>query len=411
MIKSHQKMEFGTAESPFVPISVGFLTGSASREAGGLLSAVSGLASNLVKSQHCLVDVFAADDVNSGRDLHHWRDVRLRRLPTVGPHGFRYVPGLQTQLKLGGYEVLHSHGLWTYSSLASTRWAENQRRPLIVAAHGMLDPWALRQSHAKKILAAFLYENRHLRKARCLHALSKGEALAFRAYGLANPICIIPNGLDLPAVGKIRTSPSWEQALPNAANVLLYLGRIHPKKGLKELLQGFNQCIRSRRVDQSWFVVLAGWDQDSHLRELQTLTDYLGLRDRVRFVGPQFENEKQQSLERADAFILPSLSEGLPMAVLEAWSHKIPVLMTHSCNLPIGFERGAAISMETTSESISEAIASLSSLSSSDRREMGRKGYALVAELFAWETVGRKVREMYEWVLGGERPPTSFEQI
>ena len=405
-----QSMKAACGGAQLSPISVGFLTGSASREAGGLLGAVSGLASNLVHN-HCSVDVFAADDINSGRDLHHWQGVQLRRLAIVGPWGFKYAPDLRTQLNLVAYDILHSHGLWTYSSIASTRWAESKHKPLIVAAHGMLDPWALKQSRVKKVLAALLYENAHLRKARCLHALSEAEALAFRAHGLTNPICIIPNGLDLPTGGELKASPTWDRALPKGANVLLYLGRIHPKKGLKALLQGFNQCIRSRKVDDSWFLVVAGWEQGGHLQELQALSDYLGLQDRVRFVGPQFEDEKKLSLQRADAFALPSLSEGLPMAVLEAWSHRVPVLMTPNCNLPVGFERGAAIDMEASPESISQAIALLSSLSSSDRREMGKRGRALVAELFAWERVSTKVREMYDWALGGGARPTSFEQL
>lgn len=392
------------------PISVAIVTGSASRDAGGLLGAVSGLANSLGHN-HCAVDVFAAEDINSRRDLHHWQGVQLRPFAILGPRGFKYAPGLQRRLNLARYDILHSHGLWTYSSIASTRWAESQRKPLIVSAHGMLDPWALKQSHAKKVLAAALYENAHLRKACCLHALSEAEALAFRAYGLTNPICIIPNGVDLPTDSELKTPPTWDRALPEGASVLLYLGRIHPKKGLNALLQGFHQCITSRKVDDSWFLVVAGWEQGGHLQELQALSDYLGLQDRVRFVGPQFEDEKKRSLQRADAFALPSLSEGLPMAVLEAWSHQVPVLMTSNCNLPVGFERGAAIDMGASPESISQAIAFLSSLSSSDRREMGKRGRALVAECFAWERVSTKVREMYDWALGGGARPTSFGQL
>ena len=134
-----------------------------------------------------------------------------------------------------------------------------------------------------------------------------------------------------------------------------------------------------------------------------------GLRERARFVGPQFDEDKKKSFERADAFVLPSLSEGFPMVVLEAWSYGLPVLMTSFCNLPIGLKRGAALAMNPTPESIWGGIGMLSALSDADRSRMRKLGRALVSEMFTWDRVTVKVREMYDWALGGGPLPSSFD--
>ena len=140
-----------------------------------------------------------------------------------------------------------------YSSLASTRWARKHHKPLIVSAHGMLDSWAVKNSGIKKRIAGILYEDAHLRQARCLHALSDGEAMAFRGYGLRNPICVIPSGIDLPRT-RLNDAPSWYDTLPRGAKVLLYLGRIHPKKGLRALVTGLHHGIAAGTIDESGFL-------------------------------------------------------------------------------------------------------------------------------------------------------------
>ena len=367
-----------------------------------------GLATHL-QNDRCLIEVFAAEDSHKDLDLLDWKGVRLKRLAIKGPRNFKYMPALKAELEIARLDLLHTHGLWMYPSIASAWWARRQRKPLVVSAHGMLDSWAIKNSRAKKALAGILYENGHLRQARCLHALSDAEARAFRSYGLRNPICVIPNGLTLPKT-RSEVLPSWDSSLPKGAKVLLYLGRIHPKKGLRALLLALHQGIVARSVEQSWFLVIAGWDQEGHLAELKSLSHQLDLERHVRFVGPQFGEDKKASFERADAFVLPSLSEGLPMVVLEAWSYELPVLMTPYCNLPLGFSAGAAINIGFRSDGILEALRAISALSDLDRLQMGRLGHSLVAEMFAWDKVASNMREMYEWAAGGGPIPSSLWQ-
>ena len=126
----------------------------------------------------------------------------------------------------------------------------------------------------------------------------------------------------------------------------------------------------------------------------------------ILFHGPAFGDEKKELLNSADAFILPSLSEGLPMSVLEAWAYGLPVVMTPECNLPEGFDAGAAVRITTGLEGVAGGLDELFSMSDSDLRSMGARGRELVRGRFTWQTVATQMREVYEWTLGAGAAPS-----
>jgi len=380
-------------------IRAAILTASLSRQAGGLFWSVRALSRSLADSG-CDVRVFGVDDAYSSEDRNKWGQTQVTALPTVGPRAFGFQRGLMKALSACRPDLLHVHGLWMYPSMAAVRWATGTR-PYLVSPHGMLDSWAVRNSGWKKRLAGLLYENAHLNAAACLHALCASEYESIRAYGLRNPVAIIPNGVDLLSETYDWRQPEWRNLLPGNSQVLLFIGRIHPKKGLNHLLNAWARAKQeSSSVAKPWRLVIAGWEEGEHQKELEQLSVTLGLGESIHFVGPQFDQQKQASLIRADAFILPSLSEGLPMAVLEAWSHRLPVLMTPQCNLPEGFAKQAAIDMSPEAASIAVALRKLFDMTELERRTMGDKGRRLVEERFTWPTVAASMRSVYSWVLG-----------
>jgi poly(glycerol-phosphate) alpha-glucosyltransferase len=384
---------------------IGLLTMSISREGGGAMWAVRSLARSLTRAG-CHVHVFSGEDTFTQADLRHWRGVKVKTMTRYGPSFFGYMPALYSALRDAELDLLHTHGLWMYPSIAALRWQRKNERPLVISPHGMLDPWALRNSAWKKRLAAILYENAHLQTAACLHALCLSEYEAVRGYGLRNPVAVIPNGVDLPDGCHNPLSPDWAASLPADSRVLLFLSRIHPKKGLINLLKAFAHVKRgSASAAQPWQLVIAGWDEGGHQKELERLSGTLGLGESIHFVGPQFDQRKAASLSRADAFILPSLSEGLPMAVLEAWSYRVPVLMTPQCNLPEGFATKAAIEMGSEVMNISVALDKLFNMTELERRTMGDRGRKLVEDRFTWPMVAASMRTVYSWILGQEAKP------
>ena len=390
-------------------MKVGFLVGSVSRKAGGLFQSVRGLA-KAVASANATASVFGISDEKSAVDSLEWQPLSV--------HAFRprfrawgYSNQLLPALLGADLDVLSTHGLWKYCSVASHQWHRRSGRPYIVHAHGMLERWALQNAKWKKRIAALLYEHTHLRDAACLRALCEAEAQSIRVYGMRNPVCIIPNGVDLPDL--VESSALEVESLPfqkfaQGRKVLLYLGRLHPKKNVANLVRGWRQTLNSHPLTlENWVLAIAGWDQSGYERELKKLASDYELTASVSFPGPLFGQEKEAVYRASDTFILPSLSEGLPMTVLEAWAHAKPVLMTPECNLPEGFAAGAALQIGTSPEEIAAGLKQLIEMSDDDRRAMGDRGRTLVATKFSWPHIGEEMRSVFEWVLGGGPTPQS----
>src|SRR5260370_2976720 len=384
-------------------MKLAMLTPSISRRAGGLRDCVLNLARSLEEKHDVRVDVLSVEDEFATADRPLWDplSVHLAR-PKLGT--FRYAPELSQSLSAADPDLVHTHGLWTYLSIATLRWSQRMK-PYVVSPHGMLDPWALRNSQWKKRIASFLFERRHLKGASCLHAINRPEAVAMRNFGLKNPICVIPNGVEIPDSTSKSQPPESGNEFERDRKVLLYLGRLHPKKGLPTLLRSWREAI-SKNGD--WILVIAGWDQAGHRSELEQLVAQLGISDSVKFVGPLFGTERDAAYQSANAFVLPSLSEGQPLAVLEAWSHALPVIMTRECNLGEGFEKGAAVRMEPTIASGIDSLETLFSFVDAPLQDMGMCGKRLVASSFSWPRIAAEMFSVYQWVMGAGATPSSL---
>jgi poly(glycerol-phosphate) alpha-glucosyltransferase len=382
-------------------MKVALLTSWLSRSGGGISDAVHRMANSLQAAPDFQVSVLGLADRDRAWQPESPNGVPSLALPTLGPSALGYAPRLAHRLVQEGIDLLHVHGLWMYPSAASLGWARATKRPYVITPHGMLDPWAVNNSRWKKRMAFWAYEGRHLKGAGCLHALCEAEAEAIRAFGLRNPICIVPNSIHRPPiVGSVQGHRS------ESPRTLLYIGRLHPKKGLAGLLRAWHRFEHRRAAGNGgWELVIAGWDQSGHERELRNLAHHLGICESVRFPGPCFGADKDAAFRQASAFILPSFSEGLPMAVLEAWSYGLPVLMTRHCNLPEGFATGAALPIGTDEEGILQGLSTLAEMAEPDRCNMGACGLRLCAERFSPQPVIEKMTEVYRWLLGmGPRP-------
>ena len=394
---------------------------SVSRADGGIFEAELALQRELHLGQGVKINVVGMEDRFTSEDSSRWLPLKPRVIKVRGPGALGYSPDLLPALDSKA-DLLYAATLWKYPSWAALQWAERTGKPMIVAPHGSLDSWALSNAAWKKRIASVLFKGRQLRRAACLRALSQAEADSFRAYGLTNPIAMIPNGVELPEADLTKLETRNLKPEIGGRKTLLFLGRIHPKKGLPNLLRAFARS-RGSRVEgrEPWQLVVAGWDQVGHERELMELCEELGIRVERRqssvegqqsdadilLWGPSFGKDKEDLLCSADAFILPSLSEGLPMSVLEAWAYGLPVVMTPECNLPEGFIADAAIRIETSAESIAEGLRTLFSMNDSDLISMGQRGRALVTERFTWQAVAERMKQAYDWMLGGGVPPSS----
>ncbi|OBQ55587.1 glycosyltransferase [Tamlana sp. s12] len=370
-------------------VKVTLLTAVNSRNAGGLFNSVKSLGFSLKDKFN--LSILSYDDEYSKEDIATYKGLRVQKYKVLPSMGLGLSFNLYRKLHIESPKIIHQQGIWMFFSFIANRYKNKTGVKQVIAPRGMLDPWALSNSNWKKRMVGSLFENRNLRQADCIHALCESEYRSIRKYGLTNPVAIIPNGFNLREEQHIRKEN-------NSTKTILFIGRIHPKKGLKELIHALNKLKNSSEI-KNWKLKIAGWSQMNHEEELKELVRLYGLNKRIEFIGPIFGIEKVRELESADVFILPSFSEGLPMAVLEAWSFGLPALITDECNLPEGFMQKAAYRITTDPKSMSEQILNFFKLSDEERSMMGNRALNLLKNQFTWDIVGEKTNQMYNWLL------------
>jgi glycosyltransferase involved in cell wall biosynthesis len=296
------------------------------------------------------------------------------------------------------FDFVHIHAIWNFPTYYTMRSALAAGVPYMVAPQGSLEPWALTQNRWGKLVYGSLLEVPLLKRAACLQAVSSTEAHQIRDFGLEVPTFVIPNGVNAGLLGhnEVR-SLAVKLGLSADRKTLLYLSRLHPKKGADILIQAFARIPATEPLT----LVIAGSDAGSGFGEsLKQLASDLGLKSRCIFLGEVKGKEKYDTLLGADFFALPSHSEGLPVAVIEAMASGLPVLITPGCNLPEveKWEAGRVLMPEVHEF----ARGLLETVSDTDRaREMGLNGRRLVKAKFTWETIARETLGIYKTVLAG----------
>ena len=292
---------------------------------------------------------------------------------------------------------VHIHGLWEASTAMASLTSRSLGKPYIVSAHGMLEPWALANKRLKKWLYATLIERRVIANASCLHALTRAEAGQYRAFGATCPIAVIPNAVDVPANLSSEAFLASQPSL-RGKRLILFLGRLHPKKGL-DLLAGAWPEIAKAHPDAH--LVLAGPDAEGTQARVQDVLAGSGAPDSVSFTGMLDGAMKWSALAAAECFVLPSYSEGLSMGVLEALGAGVPVIVTRQCNMPEAREYEAGWEIEATVEDLGGALRSVLGRAREENARTGRRGSDLVTSRYNSRQVAAAMAEVYQYVLNG----------
>lgn len=299
-----------------------------------------------------------------------------------------------------GKEVLlvHAHGIWLPWNHHTALQAQVSRVPYVVSPHGMLEPWCLRHHWLKKRLAWHLYQHRDLARARVLHATAATEAAQFRRLGLKTPIAVIPNAVDLPQAMPPR------DINPAGRRRALFLSRIHPKKGLPDLVTAWKNVL-----PQNWEMVIAGPDEGGHERDVRQAVAAAGLDDRFSFLGDLSDDAKWAVYRSAELFILPTYSENFGVVVAEALAAGVPVITTTGTPWQALMRHRCGWWIAPGGESLARTLAQACSLSPGILAEMGCAGMRYVCHAFRWEAIAARMRDVYRWSLGeGPQPSCVF---
>lgn len=387
-------------------MKIAVLPGAISRVGGGISEVAYRLTKRLSSYEDISLMIFGLRSEYDKEDLVKWQPVPVNIFEPRKPKSFAYMPTMKSAILKFQPDILHSHMLWTYQSYLINRVHMKNDIPYMVTIHGALDNWALKKSYIKKQIALKFFERNALSHARCLHALNENEYNSIREFGLKNPVCIIPNGVDIVPNNDILDNPPWKGLFSKDNNVMLFLSRIHPKKGLEELIDAWGK-VHSKAIEKRWKLVIVGWGEESYISLIKKKIMETNLDQQIFFLPPQYGEDKITCYKNADAFILPSHSEGLPMVILEAWSHSMPVLMTEACNLDIGFTTNAAFRIANNDDKLSEQLNLFFNLPNADRLELGRNGYNLVKSHFTWGEIAKELSKVYRWLNGNGTLPDS----
>ena len=364
---------------------------SISRAGGGVAEAAKSLAQLLASRPGLDVQVFTLRDAHYEDDIQAWSGINVRASKIFGPKRYGFSPSLASNILSYRPDIVHVHGLWMFHCLAILLWSLATRRPYIVTPHGMLESWIIRRSYIIKRIVSATYQDYFIKRASAIHVLTHKESTDVLALSDHTNIHVVPNFISTNPYDT-TSPPTWWSTELSDKRIYLFLGRIHEKKGWRELIRAWEQlAIEDPDFSDRAALVFCGWidDSDDFLAFLQQRGG------NIIYAGPQFGADKLNSMRYAHAFVLPSKSEGLPLTVLEAWGVGTPVLMTAACNLPIGFDRAAAVEIGETPEAIAVGLRVAESWTPEERDRLIVAGRRLVSEVFSPSAVGEQMVRLF----------------
>lgn len=311
---------------------------------------------------------------------------------------FAVSPGLVRTLlrRAAEVDIVHNHGLWSMMNCASGIVVPSRGAKLVTSPRGTLSPRAM-AIRAREKVVMWPIQRLAVDRAELLHSTCDSEYEDIRARGIRRPVAIISNGIDVPAV--VNRTVAAEGVVPKT---LLFLSRLHPIKGIEQLLEAWRE-LESRHTD--WRLVIAGCGEPYYVKSLCDLVMAYRLR-RVTFPGVLYGTEKSSAYSHADLFVLPSHSENFGMVVAEALAYGCPVVVGRGAPWEGVVREGCGWWVSNDIPSIHTALDRAMRLSSSERALMGLRGRAWMIREFGWQSVSERMYLVYQWLMyGGQCPP------
>ncbi|WP_294348926.1 glycosyltransferase [uncultured Sphingobacterium sp.] len=294
-------------------------------------------------------------------------------------------------------DLYHAHGIWNIPMHQVAKYARSKRKPYIISIRGMLEPWSMQQSRLKKKIAMALFQNRDLTRSDCIHATAFSEAESIRYLGYKNPIAVIPNGIDL------DDYPLKDLKSKSAKKKILFLSRIHYKKGIELLIEAWGRLDPVIRAD--WEIEIAGNGDSIYIDKLKRSIVEKGFQNDIKIVGPKFGKDKINTYHNADVFVLPTYSENFGIVIAEALACGIPVITTKGTPWKDINEYFAGEWIEIGVDALVISLKEMMRKSDLELNEMGRNGRKLIEDKYSIDSVSARFYELYSWILSNDNKP------
>ncbi|HEY9833806.1 MAG TPA: glycosyltransferase [Stenomitos sp.] len=353
-----------------------------------------------------IVTTNANGSTNLNVPLHTWipeKYYRVQYFPYW--HLFDYKVSLSLTRWLfehvNKYDLVHTHAIFSYPVLPAYWACQWHQVPYLVTPHGMLEPWALSYKARKKHFYYSLFEKPALERANAIQMLASSEAERIKALNLKAPTVIVPNGIHRQDFEPLLSPELFYQKFSHTRNktLIIFLGRIDPKKGLDLLASAFAKV--NAQFPQTHLIV-AGPDNIGFLPTAQSYFAEAGCLEAVTFTGMLTGSLKYSALAAASLYVAPSYSEGFSVSVLEGMASGLPCVITTGCNFPEAAAAQAAHVVDIDADEI--ALALIQCLSNPQQaKEMGQCARQLIFEHYTWECIAAKMIEVYTAILKNDR--------
>ena len=316
--------------------------------------------------------------------------IPVRWFPAVGPFAGRLgrSPELKRALigSIGGIQILHNHSLWMMSNVYPGIVIRDTHCKLITSPRGTLSAWARQRGSFRKKLLLMFGQRHALRRATCLHATSEAEYFDIRAFGLKQPVAVIPNGFDLPQIERQSSKATTKKRL-------LFLGRVHPVKGLDQLVEAWIE-IEKRLPD--WELHIVGPGETEHIHRLQ---QQISSTPSIHMREAKYGDEKFSEYLQATAYILPSHSENFAMTVAEALAHQLPCIVSQGAPWSGLESRNCGWWIKNDKDSLGQTILKMAFTPPSELAAMGERGRTWIENDFGWRSISKKMLQVYLWMI------------
>ena len=290
-------------------------------------------------------------------------------------------------------DIVHNHSLWMMSNVYAGQLVKGQRAKLVTSPRGTLSTWALSRGWCRKQLLWYAGQRLAVSRASLLHATSEGEHDDIRKLGFKQPIAIIPNGCDIPELPQTVSHKTVRR--------MLYLGRIHPVKGLDNLVTAWSS-LGSATSD--WELQFVGPGETEHLRRLRESIGQTGCKN-ITLRGEVYGDSKSEEYFSASVFVLPSHSENFAMTVAEALAHGLPCIVSKGAPWKQLESERCGWWIENDSKSLAKVLRQVMATHPTELQASGMRGRAYVQKALGWTAIASEMSQVYEWVVHGGTAP------
>lgn len=349
-----------------------------------------------------LLEVPLARPINSeGVEVYYYPLVPLP------PRKFFFSPALARACyqKADQFRIAILDTFFTYAMGPAVTACGRAGRPYIVSLRGQLLPWSLRYKWLKKQVYLHLIGRTYLNQAAALHCTAPTEAEALAELGIRTPKFVVPNGVDSHRFARLPVRKNIRQRLniPADDRVLLFLGRLHPKKRPDLAVEAL---AAAQSLPRRTHLILAGPDEGHLTPGLQARAQRLGCAGRLHLTGLLRGDEILSALAGADLLLMPSApgSENFGMAAVEALAAGLPILVSEG--VPVGHwaeAAGAGRTVPCSAESFRQATRTLL-VRPEQLKTMGRRGQLLVCRQFDSLVVARQMLAQFQSIIETGRP-------